>query len=254
MTSTVTSSPDLLTTVATAAPSLLATEGYKILLNGTSCRGRTPYTWLSGTADYAGQPAEREVDGFGDPRLRIAVNLLGAPALGLREFRGYKQDLILGASVQVSAPWGQYDPARAVNIGTNRWSIKPELGLSKALGRWTLEASVAATFYSDNDDFLGGERRSTAPVYAAQSHLIYALRKGIWASVDATYFTGGRTEINGSPNDDRQENWRLGGTLSLPIDARRSVKLYASTGVSARTGNNYDLLGIAWQYRWGGGI
>jgi hypothetical protein len=213
-----------------------------------------PYTWLSGTADYAGQPAEREVDGFGDPRLRIAVNLLGAPALGLREFRGYKQDLILGASVQVSAPWGQYDPARAVNIGTNRWSIKPELGLSKALGPWTLEASVAATFYSDNDDFLGGNRRSTAPVYAAQTHLIYAFRKGIWASVDATYFTGGRTEINGALNDDRQNNWRLGGTLSLPIDTRRSVKLYASSGVSARTGNNYDLLGIAWQYRWGGGI
>jgi len=96
--------------------------------------------------------------------------------------------------------------------------------------------------------------RSTDPVYAAQGHLIYALRKGIWASVDMTYFTGGRTEINGVPNDDRLGNWRLGSTLSLPVDARRSVKLYASSGVSARTGNNYDLLGIAWQYRWGGGL
>jgi len=213
-----------------------------------------PYTWLSGTADYLGQPTERVVDGFADPRLRVAVNFYGAPALRLPEFRRYRQDLILGASVQISAPWGQYDPTRAVNIGTNRWWIKPELGLSKALGPWTLEASYAATFYSDNADFFGGNRRSTAPVYATQAHFIHAFPKGIWASVDATYFEGGRTELNGVAKDDRQDNWRLGGTLSFPVDAHRSVKLYASSGVSARTGNDFDLLGIAWQYRWGGGL
>lgn len=76
----------------------------------------------------------------------------------------------------------------------------------------------------------------------------------MWGSLDATYFTGGRTSLNGERNDDRQENWRLGATLAIPVDARNSVKLYASSGVSARTGNNYDLLGIAWQYRWGGGL
>jgi len=76
----------------------------------------------------------------------------------------------------------------------------------------------------------------------------------LWGSLDATYFTGGRTSLNGERNDDRQENWRLGATLAIPVDARNSVKLYASSGVSARTGNNYDLLGIAWQYRWGGGL
>jgi hypothetical protein len=151
-------------------------------------------------------------------------------------------------------PWGQYDDSRLVNIGANRWSIKPELGVSKAFGRWTLELSAAATLYTDNDDFYGGNQRSQDPVYSTQAHAIYSFRSGVWASVDATYFTGGRTALNGVWNDDLQQNWRLGATLALPVDVHNSIKLYASNGASARTENNYDLIGIAWQYRWGGGL
>ena len=213
-----------------------------------------PYTWLSGSADFAGEPVRRVVDGFADPSLRLSVNLFGAPALTLKEFKNYEQDLIVGASLQVTVPSGQYDDSRVVNISTNRWSIKPELGISKTLGPWTLELSAAATLFTDNKDFFGGNTRSQEPLYSTQGHVIYGFPSGIWASLDATYFTGGRTEINGTPNDDRQENWRLGATLALPVDIHNSVKLYASSGVSARTGNNYDLIGVAWQYRWGGGL
>jgi 2,4-dienoyl-CoA reductase-like NADH-dependent reductase (Old Yellow Enzyme family) len=201
-----------------------------------------PYTWMSGSAQYRGEPVDRVVNGFADPRLRLSVNLYGAPALSLQEFRGYQQDLIVGASLQVSAPWGQYDDTRVVNIGTNRWFFKPELGVSKALGPWTLEVALGATLFTDNDDFFGGNKRSQDPLYSAQGHVIYSFHSGIWASLDATYFTGGRTQLNGTWNDDLQENWRLGGTLAFPLDARNSIKLYASSGVSARTGNNYDLL------------
>ena len=93
-----------------------------------------PYTWLSGTADFRGEQVERIVNGFMDPRFRLSVNFYGAPALSLPEFRHYQQDLIVGASLQVSVPVGQYDETRIVNLGTNRWSFKPELGVSKALG------------------------------------------------------------------------------------------------------------------------
>ena len=213
-----------------------------------------PYSWLSGSADYAGQPVQRVVDGPLDPKFRLSVNLYGAPALTLQQFKDYRQDLIIGASLQVSVPWGQYDSSRLVNIGTNRWFVKPEIGLSKALGRWTLECSAAATLYTNNEDFYGGTKRSQDPIWSTQGHAIYSFRSGVWASVDATYFMGGRTTLNGVANDDLQQNWRLGGTLAFPVDTRNSVKLYASSGVSARTGNNYDLLGIAWQYRWGGGL
>jgi Putative MetA-pathway of phenol degradation len=213
-----------------------------------------PITWLSGTAQLAGQPIERTVDGLGDARFRLSVNLYGAPALTLQEFREYQQDLILGASFALSAPTGQYDPSRVVNLGTNRWSFRPEIGASQALGPFTLELAAGATFYTENTNFFGGRTRSQDPITSVQGHAIYSFPRGVWASIDATYFTGGRTTIDGELNSDLQRNWRLGATLAFPLSVRHSVKLYASSGVSARTGNNYDLIGIALQYRWGGGL
>ena len=93
------------------------------------------------------------------------------------------------------------------------------------------------------------------PIYSSESHAIYNFtRGGLWASLDATYFAGGRSTIDGVRGDNLQQNWRTGGTLAVPIDTHNSLKLYASKGVAARTGDNFDLIGIAWQYRWGGGL
>lgn len=213
-----------------------------------------PYSSLSGTADYAGKQLQREVDGLIDPLARLSVNLYGAPALSLKEFRDYRQDLIVGTSLQVSAPLGQYDNTKIVNLGANRWTFKPEIGVSKAIGSWTMEGKMSASFFTDNKDFYGGSTRSQAAIYSTQGHVIYSFDHGIWASLDATYFTGGRTELNGVRADDLQKNWRFGGTLAVPIDASNSIKFFASSGVSARTGNNFDLLGVLWQYRWGSGL
>jgi hypothetical protein len=213
-----------------------------------------PYTWLSGSARVSGQPLERVVNGVGDALFRVSLNFYGAPALTLQEFAAWRQDLIIGASFQVSVPVGQYDPSRAVNLSTNRWAFRPRLGLSKALGPLTLELETGATFFTDNTDFFGGNTRSQDPVFFVQGHALYNLRSGIWGSLDATYFTGGRTAINGRANDDLQSNWRIGATLSFPLSPNYSLKVYGSRGVSARTGNNFDLVGIALQYRWGGGL
>jgi hypothetical protein len=213
-----------------------------------------PFSWLSGSADYEGQPLQRQVSGFNDPAFRLSVNLYGAPALGLKEFGTYQQDLIVGVSLRVTAPLGQYDDTRIVNLGTNRWSFTPQVGVSKALGRWTLEGTGAVTLFTDNSDFYGGNDRSQDPLYSLAAHAIYSFRSGIWASLDGTYFAGGRTTLNGTLNSDLQQNWRVGATLAFPVNPRNSIKVYASSGVSARTGNNYDAAGIVWQYRWGGGL
>ena len=213
-----------------------------------------PFTDLTGTAEFAGQTVPRDVAGLADPMFKLSVNLYGAPALTLKEFAGYEQDLIVGVSLRVTAPMGQYDHTKLVNLGTNRWSFKPEVGVSKAVGRWTLEATGAVTLFTDNKDFFGGNNRSQDPLYSLEGHVIYEFGSGIWGSLDATYFTGGRTTLNGTLGNDLQRNWRVGGTLAFPLDAYNSIKIYASSGVSARTGNNFDLLGIAWQYRWGAGL
>jgi len=213
-----------------------------------------PYTWLSGSAVYRGQTETRNVNGFANSTFRLSVNFHGAPALTAKEFAGWEQDLIIGASFRVVAPWSQYDDSKLVNLGTNNWALKPQVGISKAIGAWTVEATAAATFYTDNHDFFGGNTLTQAPLYSFQGHLIYGFRSGIWTSADATYFVGGRTTLNGVHNSDLQQNWRLGGTLAFPVNREHSIKFYASKGVSARTGDSYDLVGVAWQYRFGGGL
>jgi hypothetical protein len=200
-----------------------------------------------------GEPAEREMSGLGDPRFRVSVNLFGAPALSAKEFASYKQDLIVGVSLQVSAPFGQYDSTKLLNLGGNRWSFRPELGISKAWGPWTVELAPSVTFFSDNTDFFGGNNFSQAPIYAVQAHAIYTFQSGIWMALDGLYFAGGRTTLNGVKGDNEQAISRAGLTVALPIDRQNSVKLSASTGITSRTGSELTAVGIAWQYRWGDG-
>lgn len=213
-----------------------------------------PYTWLSGSALYKGEPVDRIVNGLGDPAFRLSVNFYGAPALTLPELAQWKQDLVLGASLRVFVPLGQYDDTRVINIGANRWSFKPEVGGSKAIGSWTFEASGAAQFYTVNDDFYHGHRRTQDPVYSLQAHVIHNFDSGWWAAFDATYYWGGQAYVDGEASGEKLGNWRYGLTLTAPIDRHNSIKLYGSNGVSSRTGANYTLAGAAWQYRWGGGL
>lgn len=213
-----------------------------------------PHSWVDGSATFRGARQERVVQGFNDPRLRLSVNVFGAPALTLPAFLEWRQDLIIGASVQVGLPLGQYDEDRLVNIGNNRWLFKPELGISKALGPMIVEVTPSVTLYTDNGDFFGGRTREQAPLYAVQGHLIYRVREFLWGALDATWYGGGRTTIDGEKNDDRQSSARLGATLALSVTRHHSVKLYGSKAVATRIGGDFDLFGLALQYRWGGGL
>jgi len=219
-----------------------------------------PYAGISAsgqiTTSGQAEPQSTSVtrNGFGDPVLRVVVNLHGAPALPMERFREYRQDTIVGASLVVTAPWGQYDGSKLVNIGTNRWSFKPELGVSQALGPWILEAALGVTFFTDNDDFFGGHTRKQDPLYAAQLHAIYTFDPGLWGALDLTYYAGGRTSVDGTLNNDLQQNSRWGATLGKSLDVRNSLKLYFNSGATARAGTNFQTVGVAWQHLWGAGL
>jgi Putative MetA-pathway of phenol degradation len=213
-----------------------------------------PVVSLAGSALFEGEPRTREIAGLGDPQFRVAINFVGAPALSFKDFGSYHQDLIIGASLKVTAPEGQYDPTKLVNIGTNRWSFKPELGLSKALGSWTADLYTALTLYTTNNDFLNGRTLQQSTIYSVQGHLMRSFPHGIWAAVDTTYYWGGRTTINGVRGNTLEANSRVGGTLALPINRQMSIKLYAGEGTSSRTHSNFNDVGVGWQYRWGGGM
>ena len=213
-----------------------------------------PEAWLSGQAEFKGEQRDRQIAGFADPMFRFYVNLYGAPALSIKEFEKYQQDTIVGVSLAVTAPGGQYDPQKLVNIGTNRWSIKPEIGISKAWGALIAEAAAGVFVFTDNNQPFQGNKLEQDPIYNLQGHLIYNFTPGIWGALDANYYTGGRTTMDDKTADNLQQNWRVGATLAIPINRHNSIKLNGSTGVYSRTGSNFDIIGIAWQFRWGEGF
>jgi hypothetical protein len=192
-------------------------------------------------------------DGLADPRLLFSVGFVGAPALGARDFVTYRERTVVGASLQVIAPLGQYDPARLINLGSNRWSFKPRLGVSHTVGEWTFEFYGSAWVFTDNPDALG-QRIDQDPIFALEGHVIYAFRRGLWLAVDAGYGTGGRSRVGGEVKDDFRKDTRLGAQLSIPLAKRHSLKLIYATSTSTRIGADFDTGSLLYQYRWGAGL
>ena len=187
---------------------------------------------------------------LGDPRLRLAINLYGAPAMTPKEFASRSRKTILGASLVVSPPLGQYDPTKLVNIGANRWAFKPELGLSREFGRWTLEGDAGVWLFTDNTDFYGGQTRHQEPISSLQVHVIYTFKPRMWLAFDANFYNGGRTSINGVPKADLQQNSRAGFTFALPVNKQHSLKISFSRGAVTSIGADFNSIGVAWQYIW----
>ena len=206
-----------------------------------------PYAWakVSGRIDEDARSVERA--GLADTRVRFAVNLLGGRAMPLPEFVRRKPSTTLGTSLVVSVPTGQYFDDKLVNIGTNRWAFKPEIGVSHPTGPWTLELYAGGWFFTDNGSYLGSQRREQNPMLSLQSHVGYTIQPRLWVAADVTYYAGGRVVTDGVPAADRQDHLRVGLTTSLPVGRSNAVKLAWSRGAITRLGGNFDTWAIAWQ-------
>jgi hypothetical protein len=203
---------------------------------------------LSGVLD--GRDTARAATGFGDPRIRFSVLFKGAPALSRKEFAAYRPGTIVGGSLQFWLPLGQYNPAKRLNLGSNRFAFRPQLGVSQTVSHWVLEATAAAWIYTNNTDYLGGKTLSQEPIVALQGHVAYVFRPGLWASVDGAYGHGGRRSVNGEETDSVNRDWRFGLTLALPVSSRDSIKFAVITGLSSGRGADYSTILGAYQYRW----
>ncbi len=209
-----------------------------------------PYVRGSASGNVGEDTREVHRSGLADASLRLSVNLIGGPALTPAQFARRTPRTTLGASLTVVAPVGQYDPARLINIGANRWALKPELGLSHPIDRWYLEVYAGVWLFTDNTEFRGDNRREQRPIATFQAHASYTIRPRLWLALDATYYAGGRTTVNGTHKADRQENSRVGLTLSVPAASHQSLKFSWSEGATTRIGGDFRTLGLAWQYIW----
>ncbi len=211
--------------------------------------GALPVGW----ADVSGRILEesRSVTrkGLTDARLKLSVNLAGNPAMGARAFSKAPRKTIVGTSLTVVAPTGQYDGTKLINLGSNRWAFKPEVGVSVPAGRWDFDAYLGVWLFARNDNFFpGGVERSQSRVVALQGHGSYTIRPRLWVAVDATWYQGGSTTAGTGTPSPEMNNSRLGATLSLPVGQHQSFKVAYSSGISVRTGSNFRTISIGWQW------
>jgi hypothetical protein len=210
-----------------------------------------PIGSLHATGQVFEQAAEVTRSGTADARFKLSVNLWGNPAMTPAEFVKRPRHAIVGTSLTVTAPTGQYDDTKLINLGTNRWSVKPEVGVSWPVGQLDLDAYVGAWFFAENDDFFpGGNVRTQDHMLSLQGHVSYSFRPRLWLAFDSTWYRGGSTAVGGGTPSTPLKNTRAGVTASLPAGARNSIKVAYGSGVAVRTGTNFQTIAIAWQTLW----
>lgn len=211
-----------------------------------------PYTWAQISGKVAGQAGSVSRAGFSDARMRLSVLLHGGPAVGMPEFLKSPKKTIVGFSVNVGAPTGEFFSDKLINIGTHRWSFKPELALSQPVGkRLLLDVYCGVWLFTTNYSFYPGDsKRTQQPMGAFQAHISYSFTPRFWVALNTTYYTGGTSSINDRFNDDRQNNARIGLTTVLPMGKSNSLKLGVSTGAIVRAGQDFTTVSIGWQHSW----
>jgi len=208
-----------------------------------------PYSVGSTQGLIVETPARRDFAGFADPGITLTVNLIGAPSLSPSEFQTLREHPrpILGMSLKLVPPLGYYEKGRLINVGANRWAARLKLGAILPLNpKWLFEVEASTWFFGDDDDYLTGKREQD-PIYALEGHLVRRFSPGFWASLDTTYFAGGRQTIGGEELVDLQSNRRLGVTLVVPFRVRNAVKMGFSTGTRTRYGNDFNQFLVSYQ-------
>jgi hypothetical protein len=212
-----------------------------------------PYARATASGTVSGSPTALYRSGLADSRIRLAINLRGGPAMGLREFASWREKSLLGLSFTAVLPTGQYDPARVVNNGANRWAFKPEIAFSRRWRNWAWEGYAGVWLFTPNRSYFpGNSERTLQPVGATETHLTRYLKPKFWVSADGNYWIGGRSTINGVANADEQRNSRLGLTAAVPLNQNQSVKVSYARGAYVQIGGDYRTISFAWQYSWVG--
>ena len=237
-----------------SVPILSYYHSFRLLGRSANVNASLPYAIGNFQGNVAGLPRQIYRSGLLDVTSRVSVNLRGGPAMPIQELRKWRQKTLLGVSLKVVAPTGQYDPTKLVNWGANRWAFKPEFGYSKRWSNWILDSYAGAWFYTTNPrsfSLPSPQPQTEQPIGAFEGHLSYDVKPQLWFSLDGNFWFGGVTSLNGIANPaTRQTSSRIGVTASFPLGTHQSVKVSYNNGAYIRFGGNYQSVSVAWQYSW----
>lgn len=239
-----------------SAPSFTFYHSVNFFGRSANILASAPYGVGNFQGNVTGNQTEVYRSGLLDSIFRFAVNLKGGPIMNTQQMSKWHQKTLVGISLKVVAPTGQYDPRKLVNYGANRWAFKPEVGLSRRWRNLILDTYGGIWFYSTNRDYFTQNQgapniQTQSPIGSFEGHLSYDVKPRYWVSLDGNFWSGGRTTVNGTQNvNTLQRSSRIGATISVPVSAHQSLKWSYSHGDYTRFGGDFQNVSFAWQYSW----
>lgn len=241
-----------------SVPVLSVTHSMRFLGRTANITASIPYGIGNFHGNVIGADTNAYRSGLLDSSFRFSVNLKGGPAMDLEDFLQWRQKTLLGVSLKVVSPTGQYDARRLINYGANRWGLKPELGLSRRWNHWVLDTYGGVWLFTSNPKFFSQNQynpgitiQSQSPIGVFEGHLSYDVKPRLWGSLDGNFWFGGRTSLNGVENHSTvQRNSRIGATVSVPISRHQSLKFSYNRGAYIKYGGDFSNISVAWQYSW----
>lgn len=235
---------------------LVVSYAHTFGLFGRSARIDAIVPWQHATWEglLDGEPAMAKRTGLADPKVRLSINLYGAPAMQMDDFlkraASQKVSTVIGAAIAVGAPLGEYLEDTLLNLGQNRFLIRPQIGVLHTRGKWSFELTGSTFIYTDNDDFYGGNVVKQEPVNALQAHVIRVFKPGVWASVSIAHGWRGETSVNGVDKDNNKNDILAALSVGFPITRSQGVKVvYLLSQTQRVTGADLQSLALAWSMR-----
>jgi hypothetical protein len=225
-------------------------RSFGLLGRNAKIKAFVPYAFGDWQGTFNEAPAERDAQGFGDIRLKLEWNFYGAPALNAEEIRTWQQKTIVGGSVLLVTPTSDYNSVKLLNLGSNRWAVRPEIGVSRGFGKWTLELVAGAWLFGANDNFFGGRKLEQDPLYVAKGHVIYTFRPGFWLGLGIGIGRGGQTDVDGVPRPTEQENVRYALHAAYPINKQHGVSASLTSAKNNGAGTEFNAFSVRYSYAW----
>jgi hypothetical protein len=202
-----------------------------------------------------GVPASVKRSGWSDTNLRFAINLYGAPPLQGKEYAAYRAarevETIIGAGLSVEFPTGNYMDDKLINLGTNRFTFRPQFGVLHSWGNWSLETTGLVALYTDNNEFFNENKLEQDPLYIIHCHLIYTFRPGVWAGVSGGYDYGGKSTVNGTNKNDLKQELAWAFSFGFPVSRHLGVKMsYIGTRTQESIGIDSDTFTVGLSAFW----
>ncbi|HXY52860.1 MAG TPA: transporter [Terriglobales bacterium] len=213
-----------------------------------------PFAGLNGSV--SGTNVSGSTAGAGDSSYEVAALLKGGPALSVPEFADYEPTTTVGMRLTITAPTGQYDPNKLLNLGADRWSFKPEIAVSHPFGseqKWQVESYANAYFFTDNTSYHGVEvlRQGTLP--GIEGHISYSFTNNLWASLDTRYSFRGTTFVDGVSQNNAQQNFSLGSEANFAINSRNALVFEFDKALVHKNGPALTGFAVKYNYTWGKG-